>query len=421
MLTFSLAYGTTTQILTVPQSIPSIVLLPAASPPAKDPLQVIRNAIENPIDFSWELPSSTNVAITVNDKTRPVPNHILLPPLLERLTGLGIKDDQIKFWIATGSHMPMNAEEFSRVLPAKIISRFRVESHNVDVVDNLEYLGDTTRGTPVWVNKAFYHSNLKIVVGDIEPHHFAGFSGGYKSAAIGLAGRPTINHNHAMLSHPDAWIGVFDTNPLRQDIEEIGAMMDIHLALNAVLNQDKLITAAFFGTPHQVSLKGNPVALACCGTICEEQFDLVVASAGGRPKDINFYQAQKALTHASMFCKPGGTLILAAACPEGTGNKPYEEIMLGVTTPQEAIEKFKANEFRVGPHKAYQVARLLMNYQIYLVSDIPADLVNNLLMLPAQSLQAAFDEYITQQPEPVSIAILPNATTTIKMGQFGRR
>ena len=418
---YSLAYGSTTQFLDVPSSIPSKVILPAAAPAATDPLRVIRAAIDDPIGFTWEQDSSASVAITVNDKTRPVPNHLLLPPLLERLAGLGIKDDQIIFWIATGSHTPMRAEEFSRILPADIIDRYQVKSHNVDDVTNLEYLGDTTRGTPVWANKAFSHSDLKIVVGDIEPHHFAGFSGGYKSAAIGLAGRPTINHNHAMLSHPNAWIGVFDTNPLRQDIEEIGEMMKIHLALNAVLNQDKQITAAFFGAPHQVSLKGNPVALAACGTICEEQFDLVIASAGGQPKDINFYQAQKALTHASMFCRPGGTLILVAACPEGTGNKLYEEFMAGVNTPQESIEKFKANEFRVGPHKAFQVARLLMNYHVFLVSDIPADLVSKLLMQPAQSLQAAFDDAIKQHSGPFSVAILPNATTTIKMGWVDRK
>ena len=376
---------------------------------------MIRQAIDCPIGFSWDLPSTVTVAITVNDKTRPVPNHLLLPPLLEKLASLEIQDEQIKFWIATGSHTPMRPDEFSRVLPEEIINRYTVESHNVNAIENLEFLGETTRKTPVWVNKAFYHSDLKIVVGDIEPHHFAGFSGGYKSGAIGLAGRPTINHNHAMLTHPDAWIGIFDTNPLRQDIDEIGAMMNIHLALNAILNQEKQITAVFFGAPHQVSLAGNRVALAGCSTKCEEQFDLVIASAGGQPKDINFYQAQKALTHASMFCKPGGTLILVAACPEGTGNTPYEEFMQNVDTPQAVFEKFNANEFRVGPHKAYQVARLLMNYRIYLVSDMPDDLVRKLLMLPAASPQAAFDDFIRTRSQSFSIAILPNATTTIKI------
>jgi nickel-dependent lactate racemase len=416
MPVYFLAYGNEARILDVPASISAKTILPQTALAAMDPIQLIRHAIDHPIAFSWNRPLIKTVAIAVNDKTRPVPNHLLLPPLLERLAGLGIKDEQITFWIATGSHTPMQPEEFTRVLPPEIINRYKVLSHNVDAAENLEYLGETTRETPVWVNKAFYDSDLKIVVGDIEPHHFAGFSGGYKSGAIGLAGRPTINHNHAMLTHPEAWIGIFDTNPLRQDIDEIGAMMNIHLALNAVLNQEKQITSVFFGAPHQVSLAGNPIALASCGTVCEEQFDLVIASAGGQPKDINFYQAQKALTHASMFCKPGGTLILVAACPEGTGNRPYEEFMQDVNTSQEVFEKFRASEFRVGPHKAYQVARLLNNYRIYLVSDIPADLVRKLLMLPAASPQAAFDVYIKTQSQPFTIAILPNATTTIKIG-----
>jgi lactate racemase len=192
MPAYSLAYGSYSRILELPASIPSKIILPPTAPAAKNPHQLIRLAIDHPIAFSWDLPSTATVAIAVNDKTRPVPNHLLLPPLLERLSALGIKDEQIKFWIATGSHTPMRPEEFVRVLPADIINRYKVESHNVDASENLEYLGATIRNTPVWVNKAFYHSDLKILVGDIEPHHFAGFSGGYKSGAIGLAGRPTI-------------------------------------------------------------------------------------------------------------------------------------------------------------------------------------------------------------------------------------
>jgi nickel-dependent lactate racemase len=213
---------------------------------------------------------------------------------------------------------------------------------------------------------------------------------------------------------PNAWIGVYDVNPLRQDIEEIGALIKVDLALNAVLTQHKQIAAAFFGHPLDVIRKGIPVVQQICGSPCIQKFDIVVASAGGHPKDINFYQAQKALTHASLFCKPGGSLILAAACPEGTGNRAYEEFMRGLSSADEVMARFRQQEFRVGPHKAFQVARLLNDFTLYLVSDISPDLVSRLLMRPSASVQAALDECLNTSSHK-SVAVLPHATTTIAL------
>jgi nickel-dependent lactate racemase len=306
----------------------------------------------------------------------------------------------------------MTPVEIAAMLPEDIVAQYMTGSHDIDDAQNLVYLGETQRQTPIWVNKQYYQSDLKIVAGDIEPHHFAGFSGGVKTAAIGLAGRPTVNHNHAMLVDPNAWIGIYDNNPLRQDIEEIGLKITIHLALNILLNQEKKVVAAFAGNPVSVMKAGIPVSRQICGTPINTRYDLVIASAGGKPKDINFYQAQKALTHSSLFCKENGIIILAAACPEGTGSRPYDEFMQDVSSVNEVLEKFRRQEFKVGPHKAFQVARLLSHSRIILATEMEEKKVNKLLLSYAPDLQTALDRVLIEE-KIEKIAGLPHATTTI--------
>ena len=147
------------------------------------------------------------------------------------------------------------------------------------------------------------------------------------------------------------------------------------------------------------------------------KYDLVIASAGGAPKDINFYQAQKALTHASLFARDGGVIILAAECPEGSGNRAYEEFMNGVTSPEQVFEKFRQMGFRVGPHKAFQVARDAARVKIILVSSIDPALVSKLLMTPAgsldEALELAYRSLSPLSPDKIRAAVLPRATNTI--------
>ena len=410
---FQLPYGKTYQWVEI-NGLECDLIMPneAVAPP--DAAKVIENALTAPLGFNDQiLKDARSVAIAVNDKTRPVPHDEILPPLLKWLAEKGIGRDAIKFWIATGSHLPMQAEEFTRILPAQICSDYSIESHDIDNLSNLIDLGVSSRGTPIQVNRAFYEADLKIVVGDIEPHHFAGFSGGYKTAAIGLAGRATINHNHAMLTDPDAWIAVYQRNPLRQDIEEIGERIGVHFALNTVLNHHKEIVEAVAGHPLAVMKAGIPLSMKVCGVRDTQKYDVVIASAGGSPKDINFYQAQKALTHASLFSKPGGTLILVAECPEGSGSASYEQFMQGKHSVDEVFSGFSAMGFKVGPHKAFQVARLLRSHRIALVSSIPEAKVRSLLMNPFRSTQEALDRAITNRTEACTVAVLPHATTTL--------
>lgn len=189
-------------------------------------------------------------------------------------------------------------------------------------------------------------------------------------------------------------------------------MIGIHCALNAVLNESKEILAVFFGDPVQVMRKGIDVVNELSRVEIEEKYDLVIASAGGYPKDINLYQAQKAMTHASYFCKQNGTILLFAECSEGVGSDGYLEFMQDVITTAEVISKFSRMGFSVGPHKAFQIARILENHKVFLYSLISPEQVSKLLIRPFNSglLSIFLQENI---PDQGRIAVIPHATACI--------
>ena len=245
----------------------------------------------------------------------------------------------------------MRPEEFGTILPETVLAGYRVVSHDACVRENLVYLGDTPHGTPVWCNQGYAAADLKITVGNIEPHQFVGFSGGVKSAAIGLAGLETINHNHALMTNPAARLGVYDGNPARQDVEQIGKMMGVHLALNAVLNHKREIVAVLAGDPVAVMQAGMPAARRVCQVGVEGLYDLVIVSPGGHPKDINVYQAQKGLAHAALVTRQGGSILVAAACPEGGGSPHYEAWVAGKASHEEVYAAVRLGRI---PHRAAQ-------------------------------------------------------------------
>jgi nickel-dependent lactate racemase len=384
-------------------------------PAAADPLAAVRKALDHLTgEFNWDdFARARSVAIAVNDKTRPVPHEELLPPLLERLATLGIPDTAVIFFVAVGTHPAMTPDEFSSILPESILKRYRVVSHDAENGSSLVKLGETSAGTPVWANRAYIESDLKIVVGNIEPHQFVGFSGGVKTAAIGLAGASTINHNHALMTHPDSRLGDYDANPARQDVEAIGKMVGVHLALNAVLNQERQIVHVLAGEPRAVMLAGIPLSRQVCQVAVSTKYGLTISSPGGHPKDINLYQAQKGLAHAARITRRGGTIILAAACPEGTGSRHYEEWMSGKRSYQEVFDRFGAEGFKIGPHKAYQIARDASQVRLLFCSEMDERLSRALLLNPVRDLQTAVDAALQDVQPGERIAVLPHASSTI--------
>lgn len=413
---FNFHYGHNNIEFDLSEKFEIVTVLPAEVYPSSPEINIVNEALSSPLnnlEIEKYFSSNTTVAIVVNDKTRPVPNQLLIPPLLDQLLSFGVPKENIQFIIGMGTHIPMSSDEFSKVLPESIVHDYLVTAHNCDNKENLVYKGITSRGTPVYVNKQFEEADLRIVIGNIEPHHFAGFSGGVKSASIGVCGRETINVNHAHLLEKGSIVGNFDSNPLRQDIEEIGRMINVNLALNVVMNVEKQIINAFWGNPEDVMEQGIKASRQISMRSIPEPVDLVIASAGGYPKDINLYQAQKAMTHSSLILKPGGVILLAAACDEGIGSQGYEKFMEGITTFEMVFEKFNDVGFSVGPHKAVQIARIAQDHPIILLSKIPDKTVKELLLRPVQSIEDGIELANQINPAIKRIAILPFAVSTI--------
>ena len=291
--------------------------------------------------------------------------------------------EAITLVIATGTHIPMPSDEFGLVVPPNVLTRYPVVSHDCDAAD-LVSLGKTRRGVAVQANRRFMEADLRIVVGNIEPHQFMGWSGGVKSAAVGLGGRATINANHALMTQPGSELGHYDDNPARQEVEEIGRMMGIGYALNVIMNDHKEIVHTLAGDPRAVMRQGIPLARAIFQVAVAEPFDLLIVSPGGHPKDLNIYQAQKALGHAMLAMRPGGTVIWAAACPDGTGSRGYEEFMAdpAMRSHEAVLARYSAEGYRLGPHKAWQISRDASRIRLLTVSDMAPDFAARLLLNP---------------------------------------
>lgn len=408
-------YGCSYITAILPDHIPIDIIEPQSVPAASDPKKVVRDSLDSLLgDVEWSTFLNTkSVGIAINDKTRPVPHEHLLPPLMDRLESMGIPDDAITFYIAVGTHPPMFDEELDMILPEFIQERYRIISHDSEDERLLVNIGTTKLGTPIWTNAAYYHSDFKIVLGNIEPHQFMGFSGGVKTAAVGLAGLKMINTHHALMTHPDSKLGEYETNPARQDIEEVGKMMEIHLALNAILNQEREIVYALAGGPRAVMEIGIPLSRKICQVAVHHKYDLMIASAGGHPKDIDVYQSQKGISHAARIVQIGSTIILAAACPEGTGNPHYEDWMVGKTSYDQVLDQFQAEGFRIGPHKAYLIARDAARINLRFYSEMPNKKASDLLLNPVDDFQATIELALTNLQPNQRVGILPHASSTI--------
>ncbi|HEY5910633.1 MAG TPA: nickel-dependent lactate racemase [Verrucomicrobiae bacterium] len=395
-------------------SFHSELLAPTKVKALADPAKAVREALDHPVGgirlsgFS----GARSVAIAISDKTRPVPHAVLLPPLLQALEQLGVAPAAVTLIAATGLHAELQPAECTEILPSDILTRYRVISHDAKAGD-LVSLGTTRLGTPVQANRAFAEADLRVVVGNLEPHQFMGFSGGVKTAAIGLAGRDTINHNHALMLDPRSDLARYDDNPARQDVEEIGRKMGVHFALNAVLNESKQIVRVLAGEPQAVMREGIPLVLRIYQVRVAAPFDLMIASPGGHPKDINLYQAQKALGHAARVTRPGGTIILVAACPDGSGSRTYEEWVSGMVSHQAVLDRFQREGFRIGPHKAFQIARDAVTRRVLVVTDMPPALAEKLLLSPCPNLQAALAIATRDLSADARIGIMPWANATI--------
>ncbi len=408
-----LLYGKKTVTFDLPRKWEPDLFRPNPILPAEDPIREVIQSLDNPYGNRRleHFSGVTSVAISVSDETRPVPNDLILPSLLKRLHQMGISKSAIRILVAPGLHSPTPESRIANILPSDIIDQYSITMHD-PLHPNLKFLGRTARSTPVFVNPIFFDAEFRLVIGMIDPHQFVGYTGGVKGAAIGLAGAETIEANHSMLFHPQALIGEIQNNPVRQDIEEIGKMIGVHFAIDVVLDEANRIVKAFSGEPSEVEIAGSEFCRKVYEIKALKEYDIVMVSAGGYPKDINLYQAQKALAAATPLVRKGGEIILFAECPEGHGDEVFYQTLKRYKSPQEVVESFQKDRFRMGVHKAFLWTRSLTKAQVYLRSALEEAVVRELMVLPVNNIEELLLRIKDSYVRPPRIAVIPRGNST---------
>jgi nickel-dependent lactate racemase len=376
-----------------------------------DEAQVVRQALAHPIgtprlrDLAH---LGDKVVIVTSDLTRPCPSDRLIPYVLEELAAAGIPEQDITIVLALGLHRPMSEVEIDQTVSPAIRRRFRVLNHDIN---DTVHLGQTSSGTPVEFYRPLVEADVRICLGNLEFHWFAGYSGGAKAILPGCASRAAVTANHAMLVSPEAAAGRIEDNPLRRDLEEAVAMLGVDFILNVVVDGQHRILGAVAGEVTAAHRAGCEM-VAARGKVKATKADIVLASAGGFPKDINLYQAHKGLEAASCFVRDGGVLILAAECREGIGNAVFESWVLAASSPRDNLERIR-NEFVFGGHKAAAIAAVEQRASIYMVSAMPDELVRRMWISPYRDPQAALEAALARLGPQSRVLVLPQAGSLV--------
>ncbi|MGI6722393.1 MAG: nickel-dependent lactate racemase [Anaerovoracaceae bacterium] len=392
----------------------NLILEMHANPITKveDEEQEVRRALDEPIGspkLSEIVKKGEKIAIITSDVSRPMPTWKVIPGILEELGKAGVRDQDITVVFGLGSHRHQTEDEMRRLVGEEYFDRIKcMDSTPEDCI----HLGRTKAGTPVDITRTVVEADRRICLGNIEFHYFAGYSGGAKAIMPGVSTPGAIQANHSMMLDERAHAGNIVDNPIRDDIEEAAAMCGVDFILNVVLDEHKRIVRAVAGDVTRAHREGCKFLDRLYKIKIKERADIVIASQGGAPKDLNLYQTQKALDNSKLAVKDGGTIILVGSCKEGFGQSTFEEWIKSAAEPEDLITRLKS-EFHLGGHKAAAIAMVMRHANIILVSDMEDDVVQSIFMEPASNLQEAYNKAIKKQGRDASVIVMPNGGSTL--------
>jgi nickel-dependent lactate racemase len=384
-------------------------------PVLADPEAAIREAIRNPISskpLREVVKPGETVVFIVNDPTRVANTKVFMPILLDELNSIGVKDADMSIIFALGTHRAMTREEMAEEVGGEVAGR--VAMFNTDCRDESQFkhFGTTSRGTPVWFNKVVAEADHIVCTGSVVHHFFSGFGGGRKAMLPGVSLYETVRRNHSMMLDPEAVIGRLEGNPVYEDQVEGVEMCRPSFLINTVLNEKKEFLKVFAGDYILAHREACEFVDSVYGTPIKERADLVIATCGGFPKDINVYQVQKTMDNAWCAVKDGGVVIILGECREGSGSALYEKTMQEYNTPEKVEAALRAN-FQIGVHKAYAVTRLMKRAEFILVSSLDPDFARMLLFTPAGTMEEALAmAYEKLGPNP-GILLMPQGSLTV--------
>lgn len=407
-------YGHGTLPINIPDNNLAGILETSESKPLGDADAAVQQAIAEPIASPAlaELARGRDSAcIVISDVTRPVPNQIILPPMLKTLEASGISREKITILIATGIHRPNEGEELEGMVGRFIMKTYRIRNHFSQAPGTHAYLGKTANGTPVHIDKTYLAADLKVITGLIEPHLMAGYSGGRKAICPGLASVETmkIMHGPHLMEHPKSAVGILDGNPFHEEATEIALMAGVDFNLNVAIDKARRITGVFAGdmvTSHRV---GAQFVENQAKATLPEPVDAVVVSSAGHPLDTTFYQAIKGLLAAVEIVKEGGSILLVAACSEGIGSGPFTDLVFKTQDLRAFVEGlYNPANFVIDQWQLEELAKVARKADIYFYSEgIPYPQQTKLFVQPVREPQAGIEAILARYGDNTRIAAIP--------------
>lgn len=409
----TLAFGKTGLQLTLPDDYRYRVLEARSATPLADASAAIAKALDAPIGrppLEEMARGKQSAAISVCDITRPVPNRLMLPPILARLERAGVPRDGITILIATGLHRGATAAEIREIVTPEIAANYRVENHDARSLPSHRPLGKTRSGTDVYVDERFVAADLHITLGLIEPHLMLGFSGGRKLIAPGLAAQETIKvlHSPRFMRMPEAIEGVVEQNLLHHELLEIASMARHDFLCDVALAQDRRVAGVFAGEPVEAHRRGVEFVSRALLEQLDAPVDAVITSSAGYPLDLTFYQAIKGVTAAQHIVKPGGRILLVAECSEGAGAPEFRDMLRGLGSYRGFLDRIANVPVTVDQWQIEKLALVGIRMDIfYYVPGLPAEYQAAFGAKTFSSMEAALAAFTSELPSGASVAVIP--------------
>ena len=381
--------------------------------------ELVEEALRNPIGSpSLESLAAGNqkIVLIASDHTRPVPSKVLVPPMLAALRR-GNPHADITILIATGCHRGTTKAELIEKFGEEIVEKERIVIHDCAAEEEMVTIGTLPSGGMLRINRIAAEADLLISEGFIEPHFFAGFSGGRKSVLPGIAARETVywNHNAEFIASPYARAGILEGNPIHQDMIYAARTAKLAFICNVVINAKHKVVGAFAGDCEAAHVVGTEFLKTLC-QCAKQEADIVITSNNGYPLDQNIYQAVKGMTSGEATCKEGGVIIMVAACNDGHGGASFMQTMTQNLSPAQILEQIQATPKQNTVPDQWEsqiLARILSKFQVVLVSECDPELVRAMKMHPATDLPQALDLAETLLGKAGTVAVIPEGISTI--------
>jgi len=402
----------------VPDGFRTQVILSHTGRPLDDEQASLNAALDAPIGcppLAILAAGKKTAAISVCDITRPAPNSRTLPPILDRLHHAGIPAEGITILIATGLHRGATEDEIATIVGPEIAAKYRIVSHDAKALAEHRFLGETGRGTPVYIDERFMAADLHITLGFIEQHLMLGFSGGRKLIAPGLAAQETIKvlHSPRFMREPLATEGSIEANPLHAELLEIARMARHDFMLDVTLTQDRSISGVFAGDPVQAHAAGVAFVEQTCLERLEESVDAVITSSAGYPLDLTFYQCVKGITAAAHMVKPCGRILIIAQCAEGVGSPEFARRLSGLKDFRSFLDGIRSAPVEVDQWQLEKLALTGEKYELYFFTPgVTRSQLGFLSESAFRSVEEAVAATLAGLPADARIALVPEGPYT---------